>query len=149
MVKRDEAEELHLMRLKEERSRVKAQPVSAVASPLHPNPRAAATSPQGPEYESTHGTDVDALAFDEIKKAIRTEELRLMHIEEERRYIVMRQQRNVMVSQIPKPAAQTPPTVAPLKPKERRTTPDQIQSRMDTLLDDRSSARVPCRARAR
>jgi len=87
--------------------------------------------------DDNDGQTVESLAFGDIKNAIRTEELRLMHIEEERRYMVMRQQRNAMATHL-QSSAPPPPTVAPpVQGRQQngkgRRQDDNLHSRIDMM----------------
>ena len=88
--------------------------------------------------EEVDGQTVESLAFGDIKSAIRTEELRLMHIEEERRYMVMRQQRKVMATSL---RSTFPPPGSHQKPDSRQQRSDGgIHAHVDTMMSSSNKA---------
>ena len=88
--------------------------------------------------EEVDRQNVESLAFGDIKSAIRTEELRLMHIEEERRYMVMRQQRNVMATSLR--STFSPPTSQQKPDSRQQPTDGGIHTHVDRMMSSSQKA---------
>lgn len=109
---RNDAEDLYLEKLKQERFETAPKEAFAIPSPLGPNrgngSGGTATSPglRSPADSAGRGEDqplsrsTSAMSFEDVKAAIRAEELQLMQDEEERRLLVMRHQRDVLAQQM-------------------------------------------------